>query len=235
MLTFIKNNWLLNNQSVHCLLCGLRSQRTLPLCTRCEADLPWLTGHCRCCALPLPLSTAGPLLCPGCLKRPPPYQRICAAFQYRFPINQLIMRSKFNRQPVYLALLAQLLIRSLDLSDLPAMILPVPMHPARLRQRHYNQAYLLAKTVAQQLQLPLTTDLLRKTVLTDTQSALDAKARKRNLRNSFRCLQAPAHHVAVIDDVVTTGATATEITRVLKRAGCARVEIWAVARTGKHD
>ncbi|MEH6576448.1 MAG: ComF family protein [Amphritea sp.] len=235
MLNLTVNSWLIFNQKKLCILCDQRSHNELPICRDCQADLPWLRTKCQHCSLPLLKPTKDTLLCPNCLKRPPPFYRITAAFHYRFPVNQLIMRGKFNRQPAYLALLARLMIEKLDLSTPPDVLIPVPIHYARLRQREYNQAFLIAKIIAQQLCIKLDCKLIKKSRNTEQQADLDAKARRRNLRNSFSCLKKPPRHVAIIDDVVTTGATATEITRVLRKAGCKRVEIWAIARTGKQD
>ena len=113
--------------------------------------------------------------------------------------------------------------------------MPVPLHASRLRERGYNQALELAKPLARALRIPLAEGVLSRTKPTAAQTILDAKTRRKNLRGAFvvnESLRAKieATHIALIDDVMTTGATLRECTRVLKRAGVARVDVWALAR-----
>lgn len=115
---------------------------------------------------------------------------------------------------------------------LPALLIPVPLHRTRLRERGYNQALVLARPLAQALGIPLRHDLLERTKATPPQTGLNAKARRRNLGGAFAIapsIALPAH-VALFDDVMTTGATLREATRVLLKAGVARVDVWALAR-----
>lgn len=152
-------------------------------------------------------------------------------FRYAWPLDRLETRYKFSANLAAGRILAALWRDHLP-PELPEAIVPVPLHRARLRQRGYDQAHQLARQVARHMQLPLHDDCLRRTRATQAQSTLDAVTRRRNVRGAFR-LHPRADlpdHVALFDDVFTTGATLGECTRVLRRAGVARVDVWALAR-----
>lgn len=236
-----KNNWLFFNQPSTCILCGLNPADETQLCQPCFADLPWISHACKRCGIPLNTHSQPNLTCPACQKKPPPFEHAIAPFEYRFPIDQLIQLAKFSSQPHYLNPLAELFcshLLSMDSSTssepLPEMIIPVPMHPKRLQQRQYNQAALLGRRIALRLQIPFNSKLMTKTTDTPHQADLDRKARQKNLRNSFQCIEKPPSRIAIIDDVMTTGTTAAELSRVLKRSGCHKVYIWTIAHTAKQ-
>lgn len=214
-----------------CLLCGAAGAQGLDLCAGCIADLVLNTPCCPSCALPLQVSAP---LCGECLKRPPPFGAAWVPFRYGHPLDLLEARFKFRGDLAAGRVLAELMLERarIDTPALPALLIPVPLHRTRLRERGYNQALELAKPLAQALGIPLRNDFLVRDKATPAQIGLDAKARRRNLRDAF---SARAHvewplHVALIDDVMTTGATLREIARVLKRAGVKRVDAWALAR-----
>ncbi|MDO6562832.1 ComF family protein [Amphritea sp. 1_MG-2023] len=234
MFTQTKNSWLLYNQNRHCILCGLHACATTNLCQACLDDLPWITHACQRCAIPLNSHSSSLAICPQCQQRPPLFDQVIAPFEYRFPIDQLIQLAKFNGQTHYLNPLADLLRLRLQTAPRPELIIPVPLHQKRLQQRQYNQAALLAKRLARSLSIPFSHQLLIKAINTPHQADLDRKTRRKNLRNSFHCINPPPASVAVIDDVMTTGTTAAEISRVLKQAGCQQVYIWVIARTAKE-
>lgn len=230
--------WLKNNLSAHCLLCGLKTRHREPtLCSGCLADLPWLHGHCRQCALPLPQTDS---LCGRCLNDPPPFVHATAPLLYRFPMDSLIPAFKYQRQAAYGRLLSQLMI--LRLSDYleqhperrPELLLAMPMHSARQAQRGYNQAFELARPVSRALNIKLERNILLRRRATQTQQGLTARERRSNLLNAFHCPD-PAmitnRDLAIIDDVMTTGVTAAEASRTLMRAGARSVQIWCAART----
>ncbi|MCV6611314.1 MAG: ComF family protein [Amphritea sp.] len=232
-----KNNWLFFKQSRFCHLCSGTNIFKAGLCQDCFNDLPWLRHSCERCSLPLQTPISQDTLCPACFKRPPPFDRIISALEYRFPVDQLIQAIKFNHQSQHLNLLAELLIeellKHLAENTRPDIILPVPMDRFRLLHRQFNHSALLVKRIASVLSISYRFDLLIKPGKTEQQSGLNRQQRQRNLRNKFCCTEKPPAHVAIIDDVVTTGATAIEIARTLKQAGAQRVDIWSVARTGK--
>ncbi|MBY4678533.1 ComF family protein [Marinobacterium arenosum] len=231
MLPNIVNHWP-NNQ--HCILCHLQPAPE-GICPACRQDLPWLRLSCPRCALPRSLSSDAP--CGHCQRRPPAYDRIQAACRYQFPIDQLISAIKYHRCVQYLPALSRLLAQRLvDSKPMPQLLVAVPMHSDKLYQRSYNQAWLLARHLSRQLQIPLANDLLCKVRPTAQQMGLSRVERQRNLRGSFALSrqQALPQHVALIDDVMTTGTTMEEIARLLKYHGVSRVEGWVIARTPDH-
>ncbi|MGE9760849.1 ComF family protein [Pseudomonas sp. PDM20] len=222
---------------VQCLLCGgAAEQAALPLCAGCDDDLPWLAGHCAVCALPLPASG---LTCGQCLRRAPAFHRVETPLRYGFPVDALVTRFKHQANAPLGRLLGQLLERHLlhafdEGLPRPDRLIPVPLSRRRERQRGFNQAQLLADWLAAPLHLPVDNQLVRRTQDTPAQQGLDAVTRKKNLRNAFT-LAAGASveglHLALVDDVLTTGATAERIARLLRRAGARRVDVYCLART----
>lgn len=215
-----------------CLLCGGDGTSVRDLCLGCLADLPMNTCCCARCALPLEYPADE---CGICLKREPPFASAWAPYRYAHPLDLLESRFKFRRDLAAGRLLADLMIdcahRQLT-GPLPERLLCVPLHRDRLRERGYNQALELAKPLAKALKIPLDVDALVRTRSTSAQTGLDAKARRRNLKDAFAVesgAQLPAH-VAILDDVMTTGTTLRECARVLRSAGVKRVDVWALAR-----
>lgn len=214
-----------------CLLCGQASDRQRDLCTACAADL--LRNRICCPRCALPLQTPAPL-CGECLKRDPPFAASSAPFVYAQPLDLLMTRFKFGRSLAAGRVLSELWLGALreSMPAMPALLIPVPLHASRLRERGYNQALELAQPLARAMSIGLRHDVLMRTLATPAQANLDAKARRRNLRGAFAIVDNAAlpAHVAVIDDVMTTGATLRECARTLLRAGVARVDVWALAR-----
>jgi len=171
------------------------------------------------------------VLCGACLRRPPPLQATHAAFVYGFPLDRLLPRFKFHRDLAAGRALGEAMATRFATLPRPQALLPVPLHPARLRQRGYDQALELARPLARALAVPLQLDGLRRVRDTRAQSELDARARRRNLRGAFVAGRGalPAH-VALVDDVMTTGATLHAAAVALRRAGVARVDAWVCAR-----
>ena len=211
-----------------CLVCGERGAGRQDLCQACRAALPWNRSACARCALPLPVPAPR---CGRCRRAPPPFDGSRAAFRYGFPLDRLLPRLKFHGDLAAGRLLAELAAEALADAPRPQLLLPVPLHATRLRQRGYDQALELGRPLARALGLPLCAGRLNRQRATAAQSELGAPARRRNVRDAFalRPGALPAH-VAVFDDVMTTGATLAECCRLLKRAGVARVDAWAVAR-----
>ncbi len=227
------NNWLKNVQILPprvCALCGAaHCVEGLGLCAGCHGGLPWLGRACPGCALPLPASGQ----CGACQRRPPPYQRLLAAFHYQPPVSDLIQALKFHGVLSHARLLGEVMadVLAVAVEDRPRLMVPVPLHGRRLRQRGYNQALELARPVARRLGIPLGLHCCRRVVDTAAQSDLSAAARRRNVRNAFRARwQKGLEHVALIDDVMTTGHTVAAAVRSLRAAGAERVEVWVCAR-----
>ena len=213
----------------HCLLCGAPGAEGLDLCVDCAAELPRNTHCCARCALPLALPAA---LCGRCQRHAPLWDAAWAPFRYGWPLDRLEARYKFSADLAAGRTLSTLWQRERRALALPEALLVVPLHRARLRQRGYNQALELARPMASAMRVPLRADALRRVRPTHAQTELDARARRRNVRGAFAVTPGVAlpKHVAVLDDVMTTGATLAECTRVLKRAGVQRVDVWALAR-----
>lgn len=212
-----------------CVLCGDTARGGCDLCRRCRADLPALHCGCEQCALPLP--TAG--LCAQCQARPPPYHRVYTPFIYQPPLDYLIHGMKYNQRLGYARLLGVMLAEYLvdAAPGRPQLLIPVPLHGRRLRQRGYNQALEVARPVARSLGIGIDARCCRRTRVTAPQSRLGAEQRRRNLKGAFRVAHPPrVHHVALIDDVMTTGTTVAELARVLVHSGVTRVDVWVCAR-----
>jgi ComF family protein len=209
-----------------CLLCG-QAGGVRDLCDGCAADLPYDASACPLCALPAP--GAGP--CGRCLARPPAWDAAFALLRYAYPADVLLKRFKYGRQLAAGRVLGELMAGRLAARPRPALIVPVPLHPARERERGFNQARELARPIARALRIPLDPGACVRTRATPPQSGLDARARRRNVRGAF-ALRRPlgAGHIAIVDDVLTTGATAAALASVLRRAGARRIELWCAAR-----
>lgn len=213
-----------------CLLC--QDPCRWLLCPACQDDLPDNGAGCQQCALPLPQ----PGLCPACLARPPAFDRCIAALSYQGPAAGLIRRWKHGTDGRALLLLAGLLHRQLldayCQDDLPELLLPVPLHPLRQARRGFHQTWQLASALSARLALPVTADGLVRTGRAHSQQGLDRKDRLKNLVGQF-ALRKPlaARHLALVDDVMTTGATAAVLAKLLKDHGASRVDVWLIART----
>ena len=214
----------------YCLLCGLHGASARDLCNDCAADFVRNDQCCERCALPMPQSAP---LCGECLRREPPFDGAYAPFLYRHPLDLLMTKFKFGHSLAAGRVLAELWIAAIESSaiPIPEMLIAVPLHSTRLRERGFNQAHELAKPIAMKLQIRAAADVLRRNRSTPAQIDLPADVRRRNLKNAFSVsVGALPAHVALIDDVMTTGATVRECARTLKRFGVARVDVWAFAR-----
>ena len=216
-----------------CLVCLEAGADGHDLCVDCRKALPWNDKACSRCGLPLPEPVAA---CGRCLKKPPPLDRVHTAFRYGFPVDRLLPRFKFHHdlaagRELAEAMRVMLMAAMATDGERPQALIAVPLHPKRLRQRGYNQALELGKPLSKTFAIPLLHDGLRRIRDIAPQSGLGALARRRNPRGAFAvgADTLPAH-LALVDDVMTTGATLYECARVLKRAGVQRVDAWVAAR-----
>jgi ComF family protein len=192
------------------------------LCNDCINALPWLTSQCQQCALPL--LTQGNrrnILCPECQKETPPFRRCVAAFHYQDPISKLITTIKTNPHAPELLQLSGLLATTIadryETNELPQIIIPLPLHWRKLTHRGFNQSYSIARSLCQKLHLQ------------------GKHQRLRFMRNAFAVdKRIDGQSVAIVDDVVTTKATAIAAASSLIKAGAKSVDIWCIARTGWH-
>lgn len=208
------------------MLCGAFSHDGI-WCKACDADLPRLTtARCPVCALP----THDGATCGRCLQHPPSFKHTVAAFAYAFPIDKLIQAVKFSGRLTLVHRLAAALAERIDLR--PDCIVAMPLHPLRLRERGFNQSHLLAQSIAKRLDIPLLSGACARTRNTTPQSSLAWQARGKNMRKAFSCSsRLDGKHVAIADDVMTTGASVEELAHTLRQAGAAQVSVWVVART----
>lgn len=214
-----------------CFLCGAMSRSGL-CCAACDADLPRLAAaHCPTCALPTPNGD----LCGRCIQHPPHFDRTVAGFSYSFPINQLIKALKFNEQLVLVNFLADEVASQVRIR--PDYLLALPLHPLRLSERGFNQSQLLAARIAKKLDIPLLNDACARVRDTPPQSSLPWKERDKNMRQAFSVttkIDLQNKHLAIVDDVLTTGASIGALAATFKQAGCAEVSAWVMARTLPH-
>lgn len=213
-----------------CLICGHAAGPGLDCCAGCRADLPRPAGCCRRCAIALPSDRPS---CGACIKSPPPFDSAFAPYVYQTPLDRMVQAFKFQRDLAAGRVMAGLLADEMRgrKQTLPQALIPVPLHPWRQLRRGFNQADFLARDVANALGLRVMRPLRRRR-RTAVQSGLPAMKRRGNVRGAFaiRRVDGLPEHAALIDDVMTTGATVAECTRMLKQAGVQRVEVWAVAR-----
>ena len=221
----------------YCALCGLRSHQPLPLCEPCKRELAINDPACRRCGLPL---AADARLCGQCLRHPPVFSRVEAPWLYGEYMAYLIHRWKFHRQQHLTPLLARLWLERSAAGNTVDLVVPVPLHWRRRWQRGYNQAELLARELLRctpgLADGGLSHRLLRRNRATPGQSGLDARQRSRNLRGAFTVRERCDNlRIALVDDVLTTGATASEASSALLEAGAREVHLWCLARTPAPD
>lgn len=214
-----------------CVLCGSMSHDGL-WCAACDGALPYLdVPRCPTCALP----TSGGELCGQCLKHAPLFARATAVFGYAFPLDKLMQAMKYGEQLALADAFAEKLARRIDKKRLPDHIIPVPLHPAKLRERGFNQSLLLAARIARELDVNLLHDTCRRVRDTPPQSALPWKERKKNVRGAFCCdADLSGKHVALVDDVLTTGASLDALAEAVQKRGASEISVWVVARTLPH-
>ena len=222
-------NWLLPATCVSCKTSI--AANSSPACIECYQALPFHIDFCQQCGQSLPANVD---VCGRCLEHSLNFDACFCAFRYEDPIDQHIRAFKYSKHPELAIPLAGLLHDELFANEIerPQLLLPVPIHHKRLRQRGFNQATELTRHLSKRLQIPYDSNLLEKHTLTEPQVALTHKQRMKNQRGSFRMkMQTNVKHVAIIDDVVTTGSTASEIAKILKRNGVDYVQVWGVAHT----
>jgi ComF family protein len=196
------------------------------LCADCYSHLPWLdTVRCPQCALP----TGDASLCGACLAHRPRFDGVSAAFAYAWPLAPLIHHYKYAGNLALAPLLAQALTEKLASSA--DLIIPMPLAPARLRSRGFNQALEIARVVSRLTRVPLASDACRRVRDSTPQALLPWNERAKNIRGAFVCdADLSGMRVAVIDDVMTTGATLNELARNVRQAGAIEIQGWMVAR-----
>ncbi len=243
-LVFKASQWLNNVQfwvlPGSCIVCHKPSGRQFDLCSPCQQTLTRIDRPCLGCALPLPPGDYCSPFCGRCLGHKRRMARTVAGFAYTDPTAALITRFKYHAALHHGRVLGDLLAECLRQDyrglPLPDLLVPVPLHPTRLRERGFNQALVLARQLGKALRIPVAPEALERVRQTPPQQGLSARERKHNLRGAFRVrgegevLRATS--IALIDDVVTTMSTMHELARVVRRAhkGKPELHVWCLAR-----
>jgi ComF family protein len=213
-----------------CVLCS-SAVKEGDVCSGCAVELPYNAAACARCALPLPSAAE---LCGQCLQDLPSYDSAVSLFRYAYPADHLILRLKFQAQLHLARTLGELLAQHLkrEMQMMPEIIIPVPLHRTRLRERGFNQALEIARPIARSLSIPVDYKSCERVRKTSAQSLLPAAERRKNIKGAFRVTRPiAARHVAILDDVMTTGHTVQELAATLRKAGVERIDVWVVART----
>ena len=218
-----------------CSCCSREWQSGHGICNVCEEILPKVSNACVVCGLANRAIEAHPV-CPTCLINPPAWQAMYSPYHYSGQVRHKLLQAKFSNQLAPLNELCQSHAPfDRDWQSLPEVLIPVPLHSERLRQRGFNQAEEIANFWSQRFAVPVDRKILKRVKTTNSQSGLTAPQRLKNVKRAFNCADNKYRHVALVDDIVTTGATVGELTRLLHRSGVEFVEIWAVARACRKD
>ena len=235
------------------MCCGALGSANQCICDACVRELPWLEKHCQQCAVPLTADA----LCPDCQLKPPAYRRCISAFTYQAPIDNIILR--FKKDPYVAeikqltALLAEAIFRSYPSTGnetktaLPELVIPMPLHWLKIAQRGFNQSQIIGNLLSNYFmcqhhtQLKVQSDICQRTSNSQAQHRSDKKQRARSVKDAFSIrtgsggTSLKGRTVAILDDVVTTGATANAIASTVIKAGAEQVDIWCLARTSWNN
>ena len=217
----------------HCCLCGAATTGA-GLCRACAADLPVNKQSCKVCALPMETGS-GDYICSDCLQKPPPFHKIFSPFVYAQPLEWMIRQLKFNHQLYIARLLAELMWQHKKYPESAECIIPVPLHPRRLKRRGFNQSMEIARELSRLSSVPVDNACCQRLVDTPSQTGKTASLRRRNIRGAFRYNggHKKYRHVIVLDDVITTGSTVEALAEILVQQGVERIDVWSVARAGR--
>ena len=227
MFSFLRETFL----PARCLICSGRDSVLHGVCRQCRAQIRRFSAPlCDVCGQGI----GTPGVCIQCLSKAPPFDKMISACVYEGMIQDIIHRFKYRRATVFKKFLAGLAAESVVAAGVspPDLIVPVPLHWSRLMGRGYNQSMLIARELSGYMGCDVRYDVLRKVRKTPSQVGLPKADRHRNLKNAFTAKGVKGKSVMVVDDVITTGRTAWEISMALKRAGASKVVFASVCRTG---
>lgn len=213
-----------------CILCSAPGYKDTDLCQGCWEDLPLTKNTCPQCAKPMADDIE--VICGQCQQHPPYIQTTHASLLYRHPTDYMIHQLKFSRRLAMARVLGNIMVQQLqDRDHLPQQLIPVPLYASRLRQRGFNQSYEIAKIISKQLSIPVNNKLCVRHKNTQAQSLLKRHQRHDNMRDAFKIKHTKIpSHVAIIDDVMTSGHTLNELARILHDAGVQKIEAWVCTR-----
>lgn len=232
---YIKRCWdrLCSFWTTPCDLCLGPSANAIRICDQCLGDLPYMDCACKQCGLPLSES-AITSICGQCQLKKPIVNQVIVGAQYRFPVDKMVARLKYQGKLPLARALGYLICESLDRQikgqRLPDYLIPVPLSKQRLIERGFNQSLEIAKVVSAHTSIPIGNGWCERVTHTPFQVKLDALARRKNMKGAFKCKNLGGLHVAIIDDVMTTGSTSSELAGVLLAAGASKVDVWCCAR-----
>lgn len=227
-----------------CVLCGLISDNLFyTLCSRCEAlcQKPLYTHCCQQCCLP-----CDSFFCGHCLSNPPPFQRTMCSFWYEEPFFKLIHDYKFHQKLFLTPLFGKLMLKTIkeiykgapqsDTVKMPEIIIPMPIHSKRLLTRGYHQTHEIAKILAKYLSIPIDLKVCQRIRHTIPQSSLPFSERKKNMQHVFHCHDFHYQHIAIIDDVMTTGESVSALSKTfLEKNPSLKIDVWCLARTKARE
>ncbi len=212
-----------------CSLCNQHHRGRLAICAACHQHLMPMGPACYHCAMPLPESDF--LICGHCCKKKPSVDQAIAAYHFEEPLRTLLHEFKYHEGLYLCSFLATLILNAIPpMAKKTQCLIPVPMHPQRLRQRGFNQAAELTKQLGNALKLPYDLSHCKKIINTAPQASLNAEQRRKNLRQAFHAEPLPYQHITLVDDLLTTGSTVNELAKILKEQGVAQVDVWCCAR-----
>ena len=221
-------NQLLSHSTL-CLCCGYQKTHKLGFCLGCYHDLPHIKTPCLQCGLPLTANT--PCFCKA---EDWPFAACLSAFEYQFPINKLLFQYKSQARLALCESFAQALTNQVKKQQqvLPQVLMPVPLHTSKLKQRGFNQSLELAKVLSKQLHIPIDYHSLQSSHQTTQQKSLNKQQRLANVQTNY-ALTRPLSvtHIALIDDVITTGATTKTLAYLLREHGATHIQAWSIARS----
>ena len=210
-----------------CLLCSASDGGDFGICTDCLNELPHHASCCPQCGL---LSFEGQL-CGACIASPPDFDATKAAFTYQYPISQVLQQYKYNQQLFLAETFSELMLNNLQANNID-LIIPMPLHPSRLQERGFNQSLEIARIIGKRLNVPITSQAVARIKQSPPQASLPLKERVKNMKGAFACYEdLSGLRIALIDDVMTTGASLNALAKAVRAKGAAHVECWLIART----
>ncbi|OGT05872.1 MAG: hypothetical protein A2103_05605 [Gammaproteobacteria bacterium GWF2_41_13] len=218
-----------------CCFCQKKTHRSFELCPPCESQLPRIKQACTVCGKITPYHFP---ICVSCLKNPPPFDRTYVLFPYESLAARMITRLKFGYELRYAKILGQLMAHYLidtwsrePSVEKPECIIPIPLHLKRLKERGFNQSVEIARPIQKRLHIPIELYAGHRMRYTQAQSSLPQAERKKNVAKAFATHKNfRANHVAILDDVMTTGYTVSEFSRALRKKGVQKIDVWCCAR-----
>jgi len=215
------------------MLCHIKHNQFSVVCKDCLLLFPKLGAACQTCAEPLP--NPHPAQCGQCILHPPCIDRVITHYRYQEPLQTLLKQFKYHEGLYLTSLIAQLMIETLPSHYQTECIIPVPMHIKRLQERGFNHALLLAKRLSNHLKCPLEHSICKKILHTPPQAGLNAHIRQHNLLHAYTVKKTHYQQVTLVDDLITTGNTAYEIAKELRKAGVKHIDLWCFAKTCKAE